>query len=685
MFSIEKKLNLLIGALLILIAASTIILNTYYFQKSMKENLVEDQLPAMSNEILSVMDNKIMEVSRGLELILNNKKFHEWIRNGEPNDSGLDDMYGLLENIIVSYGTLGANFVSNQTKQYTDLQNGKRDYSYKVSDKDAWFASFRDSGEDINIVVYVNDPTWGSKAFINTRVEVDGKFAGLLSASIDIKDFARELSNMKLGKEGKTFLVDPNGIIKLHEDTSNLNKKLIDVYPQYKDWWNKSNHPEKIDFVIDEAGDTRYFMNRVVPILDWYLISEASEDEFMEDVSSAMYASGIFSLVLTILGCLIGLYFVRGIVSPLKETADFATQVSKGDLDKNLNVVRNDEIGVLADALRAMIKALREQIFQAHEASEQIKIKMQEAENAKHESELQQNKVNNILDLSRQSAHDAADVSLALNDATTMLGAEAKKVLNGTKAQGTRIEETVVSIDKMLETFREMMHATEQAVAKEDQARSIAQEGQDKVKAVISANNAANEISSKMQETMHDLQVQTEGISSIINTINDIADQTNLLALNAAIEAARAGDAGRGFAVVADEVRKLAEKTMSATSDVTNVIGRVLSVAKENNALMDETYTAVVTATNLAEDSGLALSLIVGLAEENSMQVRNLSSAVSELLVQADEITLAVKEVENIIDETIVGMNSSTQITDSIIEQAKKLDTIIADLASDDK
>ena len=105
---------------------------------------------------------------------------------------------------------------------------------------------------------------------------------------------------------------------------------------------------------------------------------------------------------------------------------------------------------------------------------------------------------------------------------------------------------------------------------------------------------------------------QTSGITSIVNTIKEIADQTNLLALNAAIEAARAGESGRGFAVVADEVGKLAERTGKSTGEISRMIADIQAETASVTASMDSGLRAVNEGVALASDAGEAIQKMHG-------------------------------------------------------------------------
>lgn len=160
------------------------------------------------------------------------------------------------------------------------------------------------------------------------------------------------------------------------------------------------------------------------------------------------------------------------------------------------------------------------------------------------------------------------------NDKEVWLEASYNPILDA-RGEVYRVIKFATDITPQILNDRENMHIASSMAREND---GLTTEGTKVIEKTTENMRQISEMMRTSSSLVASLGSQSDEITSIIQTIKDIADQTNLLALNAAIEAARAGEYGRGFAVVADEVRKLAERTSQSIAEITSTINSIRDV-----------------------------------------------------------------------------------------------------------
>lgn len=163
----------------------------------------------------------------------------------------------------------------------------------------------------------------------------------------------------------------------------------------------------------------------------------------------------------------------------------------------------------------------------------------------------------------------------------------------------------------------------------------------------------------------------------IVDVINGLADQTNLLALNAAIESARAGEAGRGFSVVAEEVRALAQKTVGATSGITEIVNNLQRQSNSMANLMSSGMEMVVTGQGNADMALKAFKLIEGGIECLSQDMEEVVVHVRGILANAENIEFSAVDIDDAGKAMMVMVMDVSSQTQNLAEDAKAMERSI--------
>lgn len=358
---------------------------------------------------------------------------------------------------------------------------------------------------------------------------------------------------------------------------------------------------------------------------------------------------GVSCVVLVLAGYI--LWVLAGKISrPIVACSDFAVQISKGNYAAVCSIKNAGEVDVIAESLKALAVTLETKDKNSKQANleqqglhEDIEINANELHNAV--SGLS-NAATHLTEKSESIAKESNTVAAATEEMSTNIAS----VSEATEYLQKNMDSITIVTDEMTSTIGEITKNSEEARVITMEAKSCVDKAFEKIEILGRAS---------------------EEITSVIDTIVEIAEQTKLLALNATIEAARAGESGKGFAVVAGEVKDLAAQTNDATLDIKHKIeamsnstqSTIIEIKKINDVTHNMTNIVETIAAAVQEQS-VSSNNIADNVSGAALQTREVSSNVVQTAEAVSQVTNGMKKVnENISDirKALTDVNSSSE------------------------
>jgi methyl-accepting chemotaxis protein len=440
-------------------------------------------------------------------------------------------------------------------------------------------------------------------------------------------------------------------------------------------------------------------------------ISKTLEESTRTSERASAVSTGIVmlgTLIAIVLGLVIAFTTAKSITEPLQHLITVAREIGdSGDLDQNIDIHRNDEIGALATTFNNMVAYLKEMatvsmavaegdltvevaprskrdtlgnafVRMAHGLQEIVRTTRDSASQVSSGS-------TQVAGAADESAKVSVQASSAIEEVTSTMhemSINVQNVVKNTQVQASSVAETSASIDQMVTSIQRVADTAKVLLDIANRSREEVGSGIATMEKATDGLNRTNKSIQASAEIINILGHRADDIGKIIEVIDDLAEQTNLLALNAAIEAARAGEHGLGFAVVADEVRKLAEKSTQSTKEIADLIQSIQREARQAVENMEKSTRIVEEGLSLGSDLGSALHKISDVVTEVYKFSQEIGAATNEQSVGSSQIAKATSRLTEITQEINSAVEEQASGAQAVVRAMDKMRELVQQSAS---
>lgn len=511
------------------------------------------------------------------------------------------------------------------------------------------------TGKIIMTEPYVDDNTGDLVLTIATPVYNEAKqLLGVAGMDISMANMMKLMESYKIGENGYITLLSSNGMYIYHPNESfvetyikdaDISENVVEAVERKTESFleYKVGKDDRFGY-ISSVGDTGYIVISSIPFIQYYdtLITAIV-------ILLAVFAIGTVVILISMKKT------ATKITEPIEKLNDTAMQLAEGNLQVNIKVESEDEVGELAGSIAKTVERLKEYIDYIDEISEvlsniadgKLKIDLKYA----YVGEFQKVKEalyhisESMMDVMKNIAASSDQVSAGSDD----LARAAQGLAEGAEHQSMAIEgllTTTISVAKQVE-----------------ENKNDSEESAENVKHVAKMMEDSQALMNQMRTAMDKIHETSQQVVGIIKAIEDIASQTNLLSLNASIEAARAGETGRGFAVVAGEIGNLANESARAVNTTRELISVSLNEIEKGNELATDVVNSLSTAVS-------------EMKKVNVMIQNSAENAVSQM-ISVNQIKDGVKEMSQGVQDNSAMAEETSATSEELAAQAVVLNELV--------